>query len=149
MAKVTEIAERVCRPEGIEVVEVEFRGSGRNRLLRITIDKPDGVSHADCEFVSKNVGTILDVEDTVPGGSYHLEVTSPGVERALKRPADFQRFIGRRARILLREPIAGRRQWEGILTGFSNGVITLEPAPGEPVHVDLQSVARANLKFEW
>lgn len=149
VARVTEVAERVGTPEGIEVVNVELRGAGRSRLLRITIDKPAGVSHADCEFVSKNVGTILDVEDVVPGGSYNLEVSSPGIERTLKRARDFERFTGHRARILLREPVADRRQWEGTLAGFSNGIVTLEPASGEPVRFELDKVERANLKFEW
>ena len=64
--------------------------------MRISIDKPEGVTHADCELVSQQVGTILDVEDVVPGGSYTLEVSSPGVERKLIKPQDFERFQGRR-----------------------------------------------------
>ncbi len=81
--KVREIAERVASREGMEIVDVQLLGGGGSRVLRIFIDKPQGVSHADCEFISQNVGTILDVEDVVPGSGYTLEVSSPGVERKL------------------------------------------------------------------
>ena len=147
--RVAQIAERVATPKGIEIVDVEMRGHGNQRLLRIYIDKPEGVSHGDCEFVSKNVGTILDVADVVPSGSYTLQVSSPGLERPLKRPRDFARFLGRLAKVVLREPIAGSRCWEGTLAGFSDGVITLEPAAGEPVSFRWEQVKRANLKLEW
>jgi ribosome maturation factor RimP len=147
--RVREIAERVAGPEGLEIVEVEFAGSGRNRVLRIFIDKPGGVTHADCEFISDHVGTILDVEDVVPGGSYNLEVSSPGLERKLTRPEDFVRFQGRKIKVLLREPVENRRHWEGVLAGFGEGSLTLEAAPGRTVSFSLQQVQRANLKFEW
>jgi ribosome maturation factor RimP len=147
--RVREIAERVAGPEGLEIVEVEFAGSGRNRVLRIFIDKPGGVTHADCELISDHVGTILDVEDVVPGGSYNLEVSSPGLERKLTRPEDFVRFQGRKIKVLLREPVENRRHWEGVLAGFGEGSLTLEAAPGRTVSFSLQQVQRANLKFEW
>ncbi|HSW49223.1 MAG TPA: ribosome maturation factor RimP, partial [Bryobacteraceae bacterium] len=118
-------------------------------LLRITIDKPTGVTHADCELVSQQVGTILDVEDVMPGGSYTLEVSSPGVERKLLRPEDYIRFQGKRAKITLTEPVENRRHWEGALAGFSGGVVTLEPSPGQRVDFRLEQIQRANLKFEW
>lgn len=146
---VVEIAERVGGSEGIDIVDVEWKGSGGHRMLRIYIDKPEGVSHGDCEFVSKQVGTILDVEEVIPGGRYTLEVSSPGVERKLNKAADFERFAGRQAKILLKEPIAGQRQWEGVLGGYAGGVITLKPASGDPVTFPLVAVERANLKFEW
>ena len=118
-------------------------------MLRITIDKPAGVSHADCELISQQVGTILDVEDAVPGGSYTLEVSSPGVERKLRGPADFKRFLGRKAKVVLREPVGDRRHWEGILAGFAGDVVTLEPSPGKTVTFTVQQVEKANLKFDW
>src|SRR5215471_16876934 len=125
VSKIEEIAERVARSEGIEVVEVELKGGGRNQLLRISIDKPAGVSHADCELISLQVGTILDVEDVVPG-HYTLEVSSPGLERKLLKPRDYERFQGRKAKLTLREPVENQRHWEGILAGFSDGVISLD-----------------------
>ena len=149
LAKVSEIARRVGESEGIEIVEVELVGGGRSRVLRIFIDRPAGVTHADCETISQQVGTILDVEDVVPGGSYTLEVSSPGVERKLSRPEDFLRFQGKKAKIVLREPLENSRYWEGVLAGFSEGVVTLEPSPGKKVDLEFQQIQRANLKFEW
>src|ERR1700751_3514096 len=110
VSKIEAIAERVARPEGIEIVEVELKGSGRNRFLRISIDKPEGVTHADCELVSQQVGTILDVEDVVQG-RYTLEVSSPGLERKLSKPQDFLRFQGKKAKISFRDALEGRRTW--------------------------------------
>ena len=149
VARVREIAQRVGASDGIEVVDVELAGGGSGRLLRISIDKPEGVTHADCESISQHVGTILDVEDVVPGGGYRLEVSSPGVERKLSGPRDFERFQGGKAKIVLREPVEDRRYWEGTLAGFSEGIITLEPVPGKRLRFGLQQVQRANLKFEW
>lgn len=147
--KVTEIVERAGRNEGIEAVEVELKGSGSARVLRIFIDKPDGVTHADCRNISEYVGTVLDMEDVIPGGRYTLEVSSPGVERKLSRPRDFERFAGQKAKIVLSEPIEGHKVWEGTLAGFTDGVITLEVAPGDSIPIPLTQVARANLKFDW
>lgn len=147
--RINEIAERVGRSEGIEIVDVQFVGGGNSRLLRIFIDKPGGVTHADCELVSQQVGTILDVEDVIPGGHYTLEVSSPGLERKLSRPQDFERFIGHKAKVLLRSPVENQRRWEGTLTGFADGVITLEPGAGRSIRFALDQVEKANLKFDW
>ena len=148
ISKIEEIARRVAQSEGIEVVEVELKGSGRNQLLRISIDKPAGVSHADCELVSHQVGTILDVENVVPG-QYTLEVSSPGVERKLLKPSDYERFQGKKAKLTLRQPVDNSRHWEGTLAGFRDGVVTLATAPGKTIDFPLDQVEKANLKFEW
>lgn len=147
-SKIAEIAGRVAASEGIEVVETQVLGGGKARLVRIYIDKPEGVSHADCERMSKDVGTILDVEDVVPG-SYTLEISSPGVERKLSLPRDFERFIGQKAKIVLREPVENSRHWQGVLAAFSDGLVTLEPAAGKTIRFPLAQVEKANLKFEW
>jgi ribosome maturation factor RimP len=149
VSRIGDIARRVGDPEGIEIVDVEFLGGGRSRLLRIYIDRPQGVTHADCEFISQQVGTILDVEDVIPGESYTLEVSSPGLERKLATPRDFERFVGKKAKITLREPVENQRHWEGKLAGISEGIIALEPSEGKVVHFPLAQVQKANLKFEW
>jgi len=149
VSRINEIARRVGDSEGIEIVDVEFLGAGRSRLLRIYIDRPQGVTHADCEFISQQVGTILDVEDVIPGDSYTLEVSSPGVERKLATPRDFERFVGKKAKVVLREPVESQRHWEGKLAGFSEGVIALESSAGKTIHIPLEQVQKANLKFEW
>jgi ribosome maturation factor RimP len=122
---VRDVAERVAASSGLEVVEVELRGAGRSRMLRIFIDKPGGVTHEDCANLSREVGTILDVEDTIPGGQYLLEVSSPGLDRKLSRPADFERFAGSRVKLMTREPVNGSRHFEGQLQSFQDGRLTL------------------------
>jgi ribosome maturation factor RimP len=148
-SKIEEIAKRVTESEGLELVEVEVKGGGEHRFVRISIDKPDGVSHGDCESVSQQVGTILDVEDVVPGGRYTLEVSSPGVERKLLKPQDYQRFQGKKAKVTLRDPIGGRRNWEGTLAGIEDGLIRLDMERGDPLRFTFDQVQKANLKFEW
>jgi ribosome maturation factor RimP len=147
--KIREIAERAGSGENIEIVDVQLLGGGGTRVLRLFIDKPEGVSHADCEFMSQQVGTILDVEDIIPGGRYTLEVSSPGVERKLTKPADFQRFVGQKVKVILRQPVAEQRHWAGVLKNFAQGTLTLEPSPGKEVEIPFDQVEKANLKFEW
>jgi len=151
------IAERVTASSGLELVELEFRGGGgKSRMLRLYIDKPGGVTHADCEVVSREVGTILDVEDAVPGASYTLEVSSPGLDRKLVRPQDFARFVGSRVKLTTREPIEGNRFFEGRLESFQGGTLVLgmsagkarpgRPAqPGRHVEISFSNVEKANL----
>src|SRR5690348_12047331 len=148
VSKIEEIADRVARSEGIEIVEVELKGGGRNQLLRISIDKPEGVTHGDCELISQQVGTILDVEDVVPG-HYRLEVSSPGVERKLLKYKDFERFTGKKIKAVLRDPIENSRRWEGTLASCADGLITLEVAEGKSIQFPFEQVEKANLKFEW
>ena len=147
--KVQAIAERVASDKELEIVDIQMLGGGSARVLRIFIDKPAGVTHADCEYISQHVGTILDMEDVIPGSSYTLEVSSPGVERKLSKPRDFERFIGQKVKIALRQPVDNQRHWVGALKNFSEGIITLEPSPGRSIQFPLDQVERANLKFEW
>jgi ribosome maturation factor RimP len=147
--KVMEIAERVGAREGIEIVEAEVAGSGSRRLVRIYIDKPGGVTHADCESISEQVGAIFDVEDTIPGAGYTLEVSSPGVERKLRKPADFERFSGQKAKLVLREAVGNSKHHLGTLRGIEEDNIRLELDGGEIIRIPLTQVDRANLKFEW
>jgi ribosome maturation factor RimP len=153
--RVRGIAERVAASSGLEVVEVELRGGGNARMLRIVIDKPAGVTHEDCANLSREVGTILDVEDAVPGGSYTLEVSSPGLDRKLVRPADYERFIGSRVKLTTRNPVNGNRFFEGKLESFQQGRLALDvsaarkkfrPSNGEQrLEIDLANVEKANL----
>ncbi len=147
--KVIEIVDRAGRPDGIEAVEVQLAGAGASRLLRIYIDKPEGVTHGDCQMISGAVSSVLDAEDLVGGGQYTLEVSSPGVERTLTRPRDFERFTGQKIKVVLKEAVQDRKVWDGKLASFTDGVITLQPDRGEPIEFPLERVERANLKFEW
>jgi ribosome maturation factor RimP len=148
ISKIEAVAERVGQSEGIEIVEVELKGGGKSRLLRISIDKPEGVTHSDCELISHQVSTILDVENLVPG-AYTLEVSSPGVERKLLKYKDFERFQGKKIKAILREPVENSRRWEGILASCADGLITLEIVEGKRIQFSFEQVETANLKFEW
>lgn len=153
---IREIAERVAASQGLEVVEVELRGGGKARMLRVTIDKPAGVTHEDCANVSRELGTILDVEDAVPGGSYTLEVSSPGLDRKLLKASDYERFAGSRVKLMTREPIEGSRHFEGRLHGIQDGRIRLQriatrknrQEAGE-MEIALANVEKANLVPEF
>jgi len=157
------IAERVAASNGLEVVDVEMRGGGKSRMLRIVIDKPAagavdrpaGVTHEDCANLSREVSTILDVEDVVPGGAYVLEVSSPGLDRKLSRPADFERFTGRGVKLTTRNPVSGNRHFVGRLQSFDGSRLTLE-LDGErktsraehtpqQLEIELANVEKANL----
>lgn len=152
--RIHEIVERVAHSGGLEVVDVELRGGGKARMLRIFIDKPGGVTHEDCANLSREVGTIFDVEDVVPGGPYTLEVSSPGLDRKLVRPADYERFAGSKVKIATRQPVEGSRHFEGRLQGLHDGRITLELQPRKKalaakLEIELANVERANLVPEF
>ena len=155
LAKIREAAERIARSEGLEVFDVEWK-IGKQRLLRVYIDRlpgpanPEsvGVSHNDCERVSKQLSVILDVEDLVPGPGYVLEVSSPGLDRKLIRPADYDRFVGRLARIWLNEPIENQKYFEGRLAGYSEGVVKLKVRDRE-IAVPFPGIKKANLVVEF
>ena len=161
--RVREVVERVAASSGLEVVDVEMRGGGKSRMLRVTIDKPSGVTHEDCANLSREVGTILDVEDAVPGGAYLLEVSSPGLDRPLLKPADYERFTGSLLKLKTRDPVNGSRHAEGRLESFRDGKITLRMEPKQALgkgfkkryeaskedalrlEIDLANVEKANL----
>jgi ribosome maturation factor RimP len=162
--RVREIADRVAASSGLEVVEVEILGGGKARMLRVFLDKPaagaeplSGVTHGDCANFSREFGTILDVEEVMPG-SYTLEVSSPGLDRRLIKPADFSRFTGSRLKLTTRQPVDNNRHFEGRLESFTNGRLTLDlsvashnsrkkmgPAAGEKIEIDFANVEKANL----
>ena len=168
LEKVREAAERVARSEGLEVVDVEWK-IGKQRFLRVYIDrvplaKPaeaiEGeeasspypkVSHADCERVSQQLSVILDVEELIPGPGYVLEISSPGMDRALTKAADFERFTGRLARISTSEPIGEAKFFEGRLRGFADGNVRMELKGKDAriVEIPLGAIRKANLVVEF
>jgi ribosome maturation factor RimP len=155
LEKIRDAAERAARAEGVEVVDVEWK-VGKQRILRVFIDRPgpcegqvgSAITHGDCERVSQQLGTILDVEDLVPGSRYVLEVSSPGLDRKLRTPAEFGRFEGRRARIVLEEPVENSRCWEGRLRGFAAGAVQLE-VNGRVLALPIEKIRKANLVVEF
>jgi ribosome maturation factor RimP len=175
--RVRSIADRVAASSGLEVVEVEFLGGGHARMLRVFLDKKEaaddrvagstpgnaqgvtqhGVTHEDCANFSREFGTILDVEDVMPG-SYTLEVSSPGLDRKLTKAADFSRFTGSRVKLMTRQPLNNNRHFEGRLESFHDGRLTLDlsvashksrkkmgAAAGQKVEIEFANVEKANL----
>jgi len=110
--RVQEIAEKVAIDNGVELVHAEVAGPENKPIVRIFIDKPDGVTHEDCSEMSHHLGTILDVEDFIHS-SYTLEVSSPGLDRGLYKRADYERFAGSHAKMKTNRPIGGQRNFRG------------------------------------
>jgi ribosome maturation factor RimP len=181
LEKIREAAERVARSEGLEIVDVEWKvgkqrflrvyidrvpasmgavgvggaspaGTGAAAGDEAIGGDPDPkISHRDCERVSQQLSVILDVEELIEGPGYILEVSSPGLDRALKKPGDFVRFIGRLAKISTAEPIGDRKFFEGRLAGFADGKVRLELEGREArlVVVPLETIRKANLVVEF
>ena len=145
--RVQEIAERVAIDHGLELVHAEVAGPDNKPIVRIFIDKPNGVTHQDCAEVSLYVGTVLDVEDFIHA-SYTLEVSSPGLERGLYKRADYERFAGRLAKVRTRQPINGQRNFRGRLLGIDGEEVLFEDRTSGRVRVALDSIAKANLELD-
>jgi len=148
LERIREAAERVAHSLGLEVVDVEWK-VGRDRFLRVYIDKPVGVSHKDCEALSNQLSVLLDVEDLIPGQQHYiLEVSSPGLDRKLTKPAEFERFAGRLARISTIEPVENQKFFEGRLAGVAGGKVQIE-VQGRVIAVPMEGIRKANLVVEF
>jgi ribosome maturation factor RimP len=181
-------AQRVAASHNLELVDLEFQGGAKFRTLRIFIEKNaaerqkladlaaagtaeelpkgvpverlSGVTHEDCTQFAQDFGTVLDVEDLIPGAEYTLEVSSPGLERKLFRPEDFTRFQGSLIKLQTFTPVNSNRQWQGRLTSFANGVLTIDlsavkqkgkakkAATASTIDIALANVEKANLVAE-
>jgi ribosome maturation factor RimP len=146
--RVQQLVQQVVESQGYEIVEVEFKGAGKSSVLKIFIDKADGVSHRDCELVSEQVGTVLDVEDLIPS-SYTLEVSSPGLERKLVKESDYTRFDGKLARIQTRIPLNQQKVFRGRLQGLREGKVRLELQKGDLLDIPLDVIQEARLEIDW
>ena len=146
--RIRQLVQGIVEGQGYEFVDLEFKGAGNNSVLRIFIDRTDGISHRDCELVSEQVGTVLDIEDLILF-SYTLEVSSPGLERKLVKESDYTRFEGKLARIQTRIPLNHQRIFKGRLRGFQDGNIRLQSFQGEPLEIPLDVVKEARLEFDW
>ena len=176
-------AQRVAASHGLDVVDIEYQGAGKSRLLRVYIEKNaderarlaaeaaaaggqnedhvpvehlSGVTHGDCHAFSRDFGTLLDVEDLVPGSEYTLEVSSPGLDRRLHGLDDYRRFTGSLVKVRTIEPVAGNRHWQGRLTQVSDHAITIDlsalkqkgkakKANQETSEIEISDIEKANL----
>jgi len=151
--RVRALAEPILLSMRLELVEIEFKRTGREAVLRLFIDKEGGVMLDDCADLSREMSLLLDIEDFIPC-EYNLEVSSPGLERPLKTPADYDRFAGRLVKVRTYEQFpddAGnkRKTFLGRLEGLKNGVVVLKLTEGQTASIPLERVAKANLEFEF
>jgi len=188
MDEIRALAERVAASHHLEVVDVEFGGGGKSRALRVFVEKDaaerkrlaeraeagevedlpkgvpvellSGVTHEDCAVFATDFGTLLDVEDVVPGSEYTLEVSSPGLERSLKKAEEFERFAGSLVKVKTFTPVNNNRVWTGRLTGFADGILRIDlaavkqkgkakkAAVADVMEIALKNVEKANLVVE-
>ena len=188
MDAIRALAERVAASHHLEVVDLEFGGAGKSRALRVFVEKDaaerkrlaeraakgevedlpqgvpaellSGVTHQDCAAFATDYGTLLDVEDVLPGAGYTLEVSSPGLERRLSRPDEFERFRGSLVKVKTFTPVNNSRVWTGRLIGFADGVLKIDvaavkqkgnakkAAAAETLEIELKNLEKANLVVE-
>lgn len=145
--RVRALAAPVAEGFGLELVDIVFTSEFGRRVLRVYIDKPGGITVDDCERVSRELSTVLDVEDPIPQ-SYSLEVSSPGLDRPLKTEKDFSRFAGRRARIRSKEAIDGRRNFKAVIDEASGGQVSVTDFDGKKFTIDISNIEKARLEIE-
>jgi len=148
-----QLLEPVLARDGFDLVEVEWQREGGCWVLRLYVDKVGGIGIDDCQAASRLVETILDVEDFIEP-AYSLEVSSPGIERPLRKPEDFKRFAGQRAKVRAFGPLqsapgqAARKQWTGTLRGFADGAVEIE-VDGAVHRIPVDRVAKAHLEYDF
>jgi ribosome maturation factor RimP len=138
-----ETLEGPIQQHGYALIEVEFGGAGGRQVLRLFIDRENGIGLDDCQTVSRLVDPILDAEDFIDG-NYVLEVSSPGFDRPLRRPQDFERFIGEPVVVKTHMPVNGRKRIKGLLTAFDSGMVAIA-CEDAVYNVHLENVRKANL----
>lgn len=153
--RIRAIAVRVAGADGLLIDDVTLRREGGQNVLRVTLDRPgagasaeESVSIADCERISHELGTILDVEDLVPE-SFTLEVSSPGLDRPLRHADDYRRFAGRLAKIVTREPIDRQTAFAGRLRGVEGEDVLFESEGGKLVRLPFGLISRGRLEVEF
>ncbi len=140
------VLEPVLNANGFELVEVEVGGLGASTVLRLFVDKPGGgFTLDDCTAATRVVNPVLDEGDWF-GGEYMLEVSSPGIDRPVRKTADFTRFAGEQVRVQTHAPVAGRKKFKGKLEGIEDGLIRVTVEDGELVSIHIENVKRANLE---
>jgi ribosome maturation factor RimP len=147
--RVWEIAEPLVAEEGMEIVDIECRyeGRARGKVLRVYLDKPGSPDLDELSRVSRQLSDLLDVHDPIDG-PYTLEVSSPGINRPLKRPEHFARYVGKRIRVRTREPLSGRRSFLGRLTAVEGGGLEME-VDRATVKIPFALVEKANYEHDW
>jgi ribosome maturation factor RimP len=156
LEQVREAAGRVAASYGLDIYDVELKREGGQQVLRVVLDRPgpnrtaeESVSLDDCARVSEELSAILDVEDVVPADSYTLEVSSPGLDRPLRHVDEYRRFAGRRAKIVLSEPVGRQTAFAGRILGVEGDEVLFESEGGKQVRLPLRLITRARLDVEF
>ena len=147
LLRVETILEPLLDAEGFSLVDVEYKRERGGWVLRVFIDKEGGVTLDDCARVSREFGQLLDVEDIIPT-SYQLEVSSPGLDRPLKKEEDFVKYSGRKVRIKTKEQVSGRRNFKGALLGCSEGKVMVKVEGSGVFTIPFSAILKANLEIE-
>ncbi len=145
---VTKMAEKVIESEGLSLFDIEYKKEGRRKILRIFIDNPKGVSLEDCEYVSRQLSQLLDVEEPFDE-PYILEVSTPGMDRKLRHEENYSRYIGKLVKIKTAEKINGEKVFKARLINFENGVVYLEDKKGKKSEIPYASVLEGRLEVEF
>jgi ribosome maturation factor RimP len=145
---VSELVEPVAMERGLELVDVEFQSSGRRSVLRVYLDRPGGIGLDELAAASREVGDVLDAHDAVPG-QYTLECSSPGINRRLRTAEDFARFCGKPVRVRTSTPIAGSRNFSGLLVTASGDAIEIDDVSRGRLEVPLRSIERAHYEHDF
>lgn len=148
IAQVKELAEPIIIQKGMELVDVEYKMEHGQWILRFFIDKPGGVTVDDCGDISGELGTTLDIKDIIPH-RYNLEVSSPGLDRALTREKDFAAYKGRKVKIKTKQPISGRRNFSAVLDDFKQGTAFLIDSEGKKWEIPFNDIEKARLEINF
>ncbi len=146
--RIRQVVEEIVQSEGYELVDVELKGVGQTRILRIFIDRTEGISHSDCGLISEQVGTVLEVENIIPS-SYTLEVSSPGLDRKLVKDSDYERFEGSLAKVQTKFPLNNQKVFKGRLRGLHGDKVQVELEGGELLELPLDVIKEARLEVDW
>lgn len=147
-AQLFETIKPIVEPLGVDLIDVELKTHGERPAVRVVIDSDDGVDSGVCSRVSENISPVLDVEDPGFTGVYDLEVSSPGLDRRLRRSREYERFSGKKIEITCYEPFRDRKEWIGTLRNFENGEVVLEVEDGSTLSIPENNIASARLYFD-
>ncbi len=146
--KVIRLAEPILAEQGLELVDVELRREGRGLTLRVLADREGGVDLEGLSRVSRELAVLFDVEEPIPG-PYTLEVSSPGIDRPLRKPDHFARYLGKRVRLRSHVPLNGQRNFSGTLATVTAGGVTLRSESGGETYIEFSNVEKANYEHEY
>jgi len=147
ISNIKELLEPILIEKNLELFDIEFKGLGRKGILRVYIDKAEGVTIDDCARISRELGALLDVHEVIPG-SYNLEISSPGLTRPLRKPSDYLRFRGKKVKIKTVEDIGNKRVFKGNLLDFIDDTVSLE-TDGMNYLIPYSKIEKANLELDF